>query len=178
MRFVHISDTHLGAAGFSRRISPSGFNQREEDICNSFISAVDKIIEIKPDFVLHSGDLFHSVRPSNRIINLAIRQLLRITDLKIPMVIISGNHDTPKQRTVGSIFSIFEVFDHIHPVYRNKYETVGIKEACIHAIPHCITIESLHEELAKIKPDNQAKYNVLMLHGVVLQLEHLLVIYT
>ena len=70
---------------------------------------MDQIIDLKPDFVLHCGDLFHTVRPTNRIINFAIRQILRVVGAQIPMVIISGNHDTPKQRTVGSVFSFFEV---------------------------------------------------------------------
>ena len=125
MRFIHISDSHLGASGLSRRLSPSGYNQREEDICNSFQAAVDQIIELKPDFVLHTGDLFHTVRPTNRIINFAIRQILRVVNLEIPMVIISGNHDTPKQRSVGSVFSFFEVLSpHLHLVYRNQYELI------------------------------------------------------
>jgi len=168
MRFVHISDSHLGASGFSRRLSLSGYNQREEDICNSFASAVDKIIELSPDFVLHTGDLFHSVRPTNRIINFAIRQILRIVNLQIPMVIISGNHDTPKQRSVGSVFSFFEVFSpFLHLVYKNKYESIDLNQTIIHAIPHCLDQENFGEELAKVRIDQEAKYNILMLHGVV-----------
>jgi exonuclease SbcD len=168
MRFVHISDSHLGASGFSRRLSLSGYNQREEDICNSFASAVDKIIELSPDFVLHTGDLFHSVRPTNRIINFAIRQILRIVNLQIPMVIISGNHDTPKQRSVGSVFSFFEVFSpFLHLVYKNKYECIHINHTAIHAIPHCLDQENFREELAKVRIEKEAKYNILMLHGVV-----------
>jgi exonuclease SbcD len=168
MRFVHISDSHLGASGFSRRLSPSGYNQREEDICNSFASAVDKIIELKPDFVLHTGDLFHSVRPTNRIINFAIRQILRIVYLQVPMVIISGNHDTPKQRSVGSVFSFFEVFSPLLLlVYKNKYECIHINETAIHAIPHCLDQEGFREELAKVRMNQDDRYNILMLHGVV-----------
>jgi exonuclease SbcD len=168
MRFVHISDSHLGASGFSRRLSPSGYNQREEDICNSFASAVDQTIELSPDFVLHTGDLFHSVRPTNRIINFAIRQILRIVSLKIPMVIISGNHDTPKQRSVGSVFSFFEVFSpFLHLVYKNKYECIDLNQTAIHAIPHCLDQENFREELAKVRIDQEAKHNILMLHGVV-----------
>src|SRR4030066_1485377 len=106
MKFVHISDTHLGASGFGRRISSSGVNQREEDICNSFVWAIDNILELRPDFVLHSGDLFHSVRPSNRILDFALRQFLKLSQAQIPTVIISGNHDSPKQRALGSISSI------------------------------------------------------------------------
>jgi DNA repair exonuclease SbcCD nuclease subunit len=170
MRFIHISDSHLGASGFSRRLSPSGFNQREEDVCNSFQAAVDQIIELKPDFVLHSGDLFHTVRPTNRIINFAIRQILRVVSLQIPMVIISGNHDTPKQRTVGSVFSFFEVLSPLlHLVYRNQYELVQVGEVAVHAIPHCLNQEDFSQELSKMKigAGENSRFNVLMLHGVV-----------
>jgi len=168
MRFVHISDTHLGASGFSRRLSALGFNQREEDICSSFASAVDQIITLSPDFVLHTGDLFHSVRPTNRIINFAIRQILRIVSQQIPMVIISGNHDTPKQRSVGSVFSFFEVLSPLlHLVYKSKYESLSLNQTCIHAIPHCLDQEGFKEELAKVRIDKEVKYNILMLHGVV-----------
>lgn len=175
MRFVHISDSHLGASGFSRRVSPSGYNQREEDICNSFASAVDQMIELSPDFVLHTGDLFHSVRPTNRIINFAIRQILRIVNLQIPMVIISGNHDTPKQRSVGSVFSFFDVLSpHLHLVYRNQYEAIKLNGVTIHAIPHCLNQEDFVQEIAKIRisggpqtADGGRTFNILMLHGVV-----------
>ena len=177
MRFVHMSDSHLGASGFSRRLSPSGFNQREEDICNSFQAAVDQIIDLKPDFVLHCGDLFHTVRPTNRIINFAIRQILRVVGAQIPMVIISGNHDTPKQRTVGSVFSFFEVLSSLlHVVYRNQYELIKLGEVAVHAIPHCLNQEDFSQELAKVKLGDGPPttddgrdfcFNILMLHGVV-----------
>jgi len=145
-----------------------GFNQREEDICSSFASAVDQIITLSPDFVLHTGDLFHSVRPTNRIINFAIRQILRIVSQQIPMVIISGNHDTPKQRSVGSVFSFFEVLSPLlHLVYKSKYESLSLNQTCIHAIPHCLDQEGFKEELAKVRIDKEVKYNILMLHGVV-----------
>lgn len=158
-------------------MSPSGFNQREEDVCNSFQAAVDRIIELKPDFVLHSGDLFHTVRPTNRIINFAIRQILRVVGAQIPMVIISGNHDTPKQRTVGSVFSFFEVLSPLlHAVYRNQYELVRLGDVAIHAIPHCLNQEDFSQELTKVRVSGGPRtadhgrdlaFNILMLHGVV-----------
>jgi exonuclease SbcD len=167
MKIIHISDTHLGASGFGHKVSPSGLNQREEDICNSFSFAIDKILEINPDVVLHCGDLFHSVRPSNRILNFAIREILRLTDKNIPVVLISGNHDTPKLKTLGSVFSLFEFFPNIYPVYKSQYEKIKIKDATIHALPHCLDTQTLKEELAKIKINAASKFNVLMLHGVV-----------
>jgi len=167
MRLVHISDTHLGAGGLSRKVSSSGINQREEDICDAFIRAIDQIIQIKPDLVIHSGDLFHSVRPTNRIINIAIRQLLRLTSVNIPVIIISGNHDTPKQRGVGSIFSFFEIFPGLSLVYQDIYETIRIGDLAVHAIPHCLSAGVFQSELEKVEIDKEARFNVLTLHGVV-----------
>lgn len=167
MRVVHISDTHLGAGGLSRKVSSSGINQREEDVCDAFIRAIDQILELKPDLVIHSGDLFHSVRPTNRIINIAIRQLLRLTSDSIPVIIISGNHDTPKQRGVGSIFSFFEIFPGFSLVYQDRYETIRIKDLTVHAIPHCLSAATFQSELAKVEIDKTARFNVLTLHGVV-----------
>lgn len=166
MKIVHISDTHLGAAGFSKRLSLSGLNQREEDFCDSFTFAIDKIIQLKPELVLHTGDFFHSVRPTNRIINLALKQTLRLTNAGIAVVLISGNHDTPKQKSVGSVFSIFEHFPKVYPIYQSKYQSLAIDQLTIHAIPHCLDIPSFKEELSKIKLDEKARHNVLMLHGV------------
>ena len=167
MRLVHISDTHLGAGGLSRKVSTSGINQREEDICDAFIRAIDQIIQIKPDIVIHSGDLFHSVRPTNRIINIAIRQLLRLTAVNVPVIIISGNHDTPKQRGVGSIFSFFEIFPGFSLVYQDRYEMIRIKDLALHAIPHCLSATTFQSELEKVEIDMEARFNVLTLHGVV-----------
>jgi exonuclease SbcD len=167
MRLVHISDTHLGAGGLSRKVSSSGINQREEDICDAFIRAIDQILQIKPDLVIHSGDLFHSVRPTNRIINIAIRQLLRLTSDNIPVLIISGNHDAPKQRGVGSIFSFFEIFPGLSLVYQDNYERIRIKDLTVHAIPHCLSSATFQSELEKVKIDKDARFNVLALHGVV-----------
>ncbi len=167
MRFIHISDTHLGAATFSRRIAPSGYNQREEDICNAFISAIDKIIQLKPEFVLHSGDLFHSVRPTNRIIHLGLEQLLRLTQNNIPVVVIAGNHDAPKQKGVGSVFKIFTLFPDLFPVFNDQYEKIRLKDAAIHAVPQCIDNQTFQKELRKVEADKDAKFNILLLHGVV-----------
>lgn len=164
MKFVHISDTHLGA-GFGRRVSSSGVNQREEDICSVFEFAINKIIELKPDFVVHSGDFFHSVRPSNRIINFGVRQIKRLSDLQIPIVIISGNHDSPKQRMLGSIFSLFEIFEHVYVVHKNQYEIKKLNNCAIHCIPNCSNQEIFNNELDKLTIDISARYNILVLHG-------------
>ncbi|MBI4744471.1 MAG: exonuclease SbcCD subunit D [Actinobacteria bacterium] len=167
MRLIHISDTHSGFSAY-RTIDPNrGINQREVDNNNAFISAIDKIIELKPDLVLHAGDLFDCVRPSNRTLHFVIKQLLRLSGQNIPIIIISGNHSTPKLRDTGSVFRLFDFFDNIYPVYKGKYEKINILDAAIHAIPQSSGKEEFDNNLSEIKINPEAKYNILMLHGAV-----------
>jgi DNA repair exonuclease SbcCD nuclease subunit len=158
MRIVHFADNHLGA----------GADRREQDILDSFAETVDKIIALKPDLVINAGDLFHMVRPSNRVIAFASEQLIRLgRDAEIPTVIISGNHDAPKQRHIGAVLAIFKNYENIHVIYKSRYERIKLGKCAVSAVPHCLTTETLKEQLEKIEPDQEAKYNILVLHGVV-----------
>ena len=167
MRFVHIADTHLGASGPTRKVTPSGVNQREQDFCLAFSRAVDTILKIKPDFVIHAGDLFHQVRPTNRILAFTARELQRLTTKEIPVLIISGNHDSPKQPYVGNVLSVLEILEGLHLVYGNMYEKIVIGEAKIHAIPQCLDEEDLKREMDRAWPDEKYRHNILTIHGAV-----------
>jgi DNA repair protein SbcD/Mre11 len=162
MRVVHISDTHLGYSAYSKVDEESGLNQREVDFYDAFERLVDKCLELKPDAVLHSGDLFDSVRPTNRAISFALEQLLRLSEARIPVVVIAGNHSTPRLRETGSVFKIFEHLDHIHPVFREEYEVIELGNLVVHAIPHCEG-EKLASEASRLSP-REGKWNVAMLH--------------
>ena len=165
-----MADTHLGYSAY-RKLTKEGMNQREIDIYNSFKQIIDYAVKSKPDLILHAGDLFDSVRPTNRAITIALEQIIRLSKEKIPFIVISGNHETPKLTETGNIFKIFDHLDHIYPIYDNKYETIpfkiGSKKIIIHAVPHCQTKEGFLDNLKKVKPDNSADFNVFMAHGAV-----------
>ena len=42
-----------------------------------------------------------------------------------------------------------------------------MNQVAIHTIPHCLDQEGFGEELTKVRIDKEAKYNILMLHGVI-----------
>ena len=86
MRFLHISDTHLGYRQY-------GLLAREGDFWDVFDEAVEIAIDKKVDFILHSGDFFHTSRPSNETLLKAIDAVKRLKDNNIPIFSISGNHD-------------------------------------------------------------------------------------
>ncbi len=165
MRLVHISDTHLGHSKYSALNKESGINQRELDVFAAFRKAIDKIIELKPDLTLHTGDLFDNVRPSNRAISFALEQILRLKAAEIPFIIIAGNHSMPRMREVGSVFRIFELIGGVHPVYKGAHEKVNMGGVSISAVPHCLTEDDFKAALSEAGPDKNADFNILMLHA-------------
>jgi exonuclease SbcD len=167
LKIVHMSDSHLGFSAYSKLDSAEGVNQREVDIYSAFQQAVDKAIELKPDAVIHSGDLFDTVRPQNRAIDFALRQLLRLSKAGIETIVISGNHSTPRLRETGSIFRIFEHLEHLHPVHEPGISKVIIGELCVTAIPHSVN-PSLQELVPQAKPSEDSRFNVLVLHAGIL----------
>ncbi len=170
MKILHVSDTHLGYSAY-RKVTKDGINQREMDAYNAFEQFVDHAIKSKPDLIIHAGDLFDSVRPNNRAITFAINQLLRISKADISLVVIAGNHEHPKLRETGHIFSVFDHIEHIHPVYHAKYETLQFKikneKITVHAIPQCELKKQFEEEIKKLKPDKSSDYNIFVSHGAV-----------
>ncbi len=86
MKFAHFSDTHLGFRQY-------GIYERETDFYRAFENAVRKIIEERPDFVLHTGDLFDVPKPPPRALWVAQRCFTKLREKGIPVYAITGNHD-------------------------------------------------------------------------------------
>jgi DNA repair exonuclease SbcCD nuclease subunit len=109
VKLAHIADPHLGIRQYHRQTS-NGINQRETDVAQAFRAAIDGVIAARPDVVVVAGDLFHSVRPTNYAIVFAFRQFQRLREAlpSIPIILIAGNHDTPRTVETGSILRLFE----------------------------------------------------------------------
>jgi len=82
--FAHLADCHLGAF---RELPLREIN------LNSFVFAVEKCIEKKVDFIIISGDLFHSNIPDMDIVNRAVMVLKKANDCGIPVYVVYGSHD-------------------------------------------------------------------------------------
>ena len=170
MKVLHVADTHLGYSAY-RKVTEDGINQREIDVYDSFKQFVDYAVKSKTDLVIHAGDLFDSVRPNNRAITFAIKQILRLSKQNIPFVVIAGNHEHPKLKETGHIFSIFDHIENVYPVYSTKYEivsfTINGEKIDIHAIPHSSSKDEFNNNFDKLKKDSSSDYNVLITHGCV-----------
>ena len=165
MKLAHIADPHLGIRQFHRQ-TPGGINQREADVAAAFKSAIDGVIAARPDAVVVAGDLFHSVRPTNAAIVFAFRQFQRLRDAlpDAPVVLIAGNHDTPRSAETGSILGLFRelgVDVAAEDARRFSYPHLDLS---IFAVPHPALSAG---ERPSLRPEGPERHQVLVIHGEV-----------
>jgi DNA repair exonuclease SbcCD nuclease subunit len=96
VKFLHLSDTHLGASNFK-------LAEREKDFEKVFSQAISFALDQKVDFVIHSGDLFDRAKPSMQTLLFAIEELKRLKEGGIPFLIVPGSHDLGVEGTMISI---------------------------------------------------------------------------
>lgn len=125
MKLVHFSDTHLGFNDLDI-VNEYGVNQREADFYDAFTQVIDKILGIKPDYAIHTGDLFHRPHPSNRAISFCLSQLKRLSAAKIKTIIIAGNHSTPRTKSLSPILAALRSLDYVYPVFDERYERFAL----------------------------------------------------
>jgi hypothetical protein len=163
MRIAHLADVHLGFRQF-QRLESSGVNQREADVAAAFRRAIGAVVDQRPDAVVFAGDLFHSVRPTNRAIIEAFTQLRRLREAlpSAPVVLIAGNHDTPRSVEAGSILKLMGTLgvDVVDDAPRRlDYPALGLS---VLAVPHAALLGERNS--AEWRPDRRARFNLLVLH--------------
>ncbi len=164
MQIIHFSDTHLGFSDLDK-VDSNGVNQREADFYKAFSDVIDAVLLKKPDYAIHTGDLFHRASPSNRAITFALTQLKRLEQAGIPLVIIAGNHSTPRTSTSSPILEALRTLDNVHAVFKQKYEKVEFDDIIFHGLPHINDERIIPDELDKIEAAiDPKKKNILMLH--------------
>jgi DNA repair exonuclease SbcCD nuclease subunit len=163
LKIVHLADSHLGFSSYSR-VDAKGRNLVEEMIYSGFLEAVERIIQLRPDAVVHAGDVFHHVRPRIRPLYVFKQALERLADAGIPVVVISGNHDAPKSYAAISPFYIYEGMREVWIAHRYRYEPFEMDSHTFHCIPFCLDGEDYLDEFARIERTGQ---DVLVMHGLV-----------
>jgi DNA repair protein SbcD/Mre11 len=163
VKLAHIADPHLGIRQYHRQTS-GGINQREADVAHAFRAAIEGVIAAAPDAVVVAGDLFHSVRPTNAAIVFAFRQFQRLREAlpRAPIVLIAGNHDTPRSVETGSILRLFEELGVDVAVDEPRRLVYSPLDLSVTAVPHQALVSA---ERPTLRPEGSEKYQVLVLHG-------------
>jgi DNA repair exonuclease SbcCD nuclease subunit len=162
MLIAHLADLHLGYRAY-HRLGPGGINLRERDVARAFRAALDKIIELEPALIVVAGDVFHSVRPSNAAIADAFRQFARLSSAlpNTRIVMIAGDHDTPRSVESGSILKLFSEIPRITVMDQDarevRFEDI---DATVMGVPHAGLAAN-----PSMRPLQPSGTNVLMLHA-------------
>ncbi|HEY0868019.1 MAG TPA: metallophosphoesterase, partial [Fimbriimonas sp.] len=148
------------------RLAPGGFNQREVDVMNTFTQCLQAIQERDPDVVVHAGDLFHVVRPSNATIVHAFKALSRFQNERggKPFILIGGNHDTPRTAESGNILALFGDIPgvYLNPRELSVYEIPEL-DLEVMAVP---SFSLMAKENVDLLPSRNRKHSLLTLHGM------------
>lgn len=95
MKFFHLADLHLGK-------SIHGYSMIEMGDQPFWIEQLlKKAEEIRPDTILISGDVYDRAVPSKEAVNLFNDFLTKLTEMKIPVLMIAGNHDSGSRLAFG-----------------------------------------------------------------------------
>lgn len=119
MRILHTSDWHLG-----RIFHGTYLTGDQAHVLQQFIQLAG---EARPDVIVITGDIYDRSVPPTEAINLLDETLSRILmDYKVPVILITGNHDSPDRLGFGArlmarqeLHLIGQLTDRLKPVVIN-----------------------------------------------------------
>ena len=119
MKFVHISDLHLG-----KRIYDFSMLDDQKHILGEILKVIDSEA---PDAVLIAGDVYDKSIPSIEAVELLDDFLYELSGRDLQVFLISGNHDSPERLAFASRL-ISPTGIHLSPVYSGAVEPVVLTD--------------------------------------------------
>lgn len=119
MKFVHLSDLHLG-----KRVNEYSMLEDQEYILTKIINIID---DEKPSGVIIAGDVYDKSIPSAEAVQMFDDFLTRLAKRNLRVFVISGNHDSPERMSFGYRL-MNQSGIHISQVYDGKIEPFVIKD--------------------------------------------------
>ena len=108
MKFIHLSDLHIG-----KRVNEFSMLKDQKHILEQIL---DIIAYEKPDGVIIAGDVYDKTSPSEDAVQLLNEFICALADRQVKTYIISGNHDSAQRLAFGAQL-IGKSGIYISPVY-------------------------------------------------------------
>ena len=119
MKFVHLSDLHLG-----KRVNEYSMLEDQEYILTKIINTID---DEKPAGVIIAGDVYDKSIPSAEAVQMFDDFLTRLAKRNLQVFVISGNHDSPERMSFGSRL-MDQSGIHISQVYNGEFVPFSMKD--------------------------------------------------
>lgn len=121
MRFIHLSDLHLG-----KRVNEFSMIEDQKYILNQVLETID---EVKPDGVMIAGDIYDKSMPSEEAVRLLNDFISELAKKDTKTFIISGNHDSSERLAFASeLISNSGIY--ISPVYNGEISKYTLNDEC------------------------------------------------
>lgn len=120
MKFFHLSDLHLG-----NRVNDFSMLEDQKFILDQVLSHAETQ---KPDAVLIAGDVFDKGVAPVEAITLFDEFVSSLAELSVPVLIISGNHDSADRLAQGWRL-VKKSGVYLSPVYRGEVEKVVLQDS-------------------------------------------------
>lgn len=162
---AHLSDLHLGYSSSNCKLNPQGVRWREADGYMAWTREINEIIKDGTvDVVLIAGDVFHTPTPSILAVKQAQEGVRRLADAGIPVVILTGNHDTSDVRSELAATALLNDPAHGVHAHYEPYATFDVNDDVrLHLISHHLYKEQA-STWSDVKP-TPGKINVFSTHG-------------
>ena len=119
MKFIHISDLHLG-----NRLNEFSMLEDQEYILTKIINIID---EQKVDGVIIAGDVYDKSVPSAEAVELFDDFLVRLSKRSLKVFVISGNHDSAERIAFGGrLMNKSGIY--MSPVYNGNVEPITLND--------------------------------------------------
>lgn len=156
MKFLHTSDWHLGA-------SEGEHSLREDQV--HFIEEICRIVEEKKvDAVLIAGDVYDRSVASAEAIKLYDEAMTRICmDLKTPVLMIAGNHDSAERLSTCSEL-LSKVGLHVQGALEKEIAVVSYEDTDVYLLPWITEakVKSIYPEKAEEINSLEEAYQVVL----------------
>ena len=93
MKILHFADAHIDMANYGRHDPETGLPLRVLDFLKSLDAIVDAAINEKVDMAIFAGDAYKDRSPAPTFQREWGRRIMRLSDAKIPTLLLVGNHD-------------------------------------------------------------------------------------
>jgi DNA repair protein SbcD/Mre11 len=127
MKIIHCADLHIGVETYGSIDAATGLNTRVLDELRALDAVIRYAIKVKADVVVFCGDVYKNREPSPTYQREFARRVLRLSEAKIPLVIVPGNHDLPGNDSKANSVDIFGVLQVDHVYIAEVASTFSIK---------------------------------------------------
>lgn len=119
MKFIHLSDLHIG-----KRVNEFSMLKDQEFILAQILTIID---DEQPQGIFIAGDVYDKSVPSAEAVALFDNFLFSLSERKLKVFVISGNHDSPERIAFGArLMNRSGIY--MSPVYQKRIEPIRLQD--------------------------------------------------